>query len=738
MWTYFNVGGLVAAFLFFNFTIFGQASMNLDAQRFLIDYNKMEKSQRNIESELLPQYDLITITGRKEWYIGVSGIVDNSIFDSQMLSKLHIKNDTRLKDLWTFRVPIDKFEEFSQLPGLLYLEVSQKVDPYLARAVVDSRTDSVNQGLNLPQAYTGKNVIIAVIDWGFDYTHPVFFDSTLTQLRLSRAWDQNKLKGPAPQGYSFGTEYIGQSELLGAESDTLYHFGPMSHGTHVAGIAGGNGGGTSHKGAAPGAELIFISLRRDASSFIDAIKYISDYALSVDKPFVVNMSFGGHFGPHDGSSLDNYAMDQLNGPGQLFVGSAGNNGNQQFHLDFDFLNETADTLLTVVDFAGGADIFGQTVSIWGSPDSEFNASFMVTDGANNVLGETPFFSTKNNISIDTTVMVRSVNLRYLLDTDFGNYLNDKPSMRWQIKNVPPNLKVVLKVTSENSHVHMWNCQRHNDRYTNWGRSFKNNYPGAKAGDELYGIGEPAGTGKNVITVASYQPEILSSSGTPIRGGLSSFSSSGPTVDGRIKPDIASTGQDIVSSVNSFDPTYGTNNYVARVNHANKTYGFVAFSGTSMSGPMVAGIVALMLEANPNLNSEDIRRILSETARLDNNTGEIPEGGHLKWGQGKANALAAIQAVVGFSQTENLVLDNNIINVFPNPTMDFINIEVAPENGFLRELILYNLDGKIITQYNVYGDSFSETIDVTSLNTGLYLLQCNTSKSFGFKKIVVGK
>lgn len=730
------VGFMGVLFLFSQYALISQASLNPDARRFLTEYNKQHTSLRYTESEWMSRYDLMSIPGKKGMYIGVAGIVDLAVFEASSLDRLHIKNDTRLNDLWTFRVPVEAFEEFIHLPGLRYIEVSQKVDPFLARAVVDSRTDSVNRGINLPQAYTGKDVIIAVIDWGFDYTHPVFYDSTMTQLRISRAWDQNKLSGPPPDGYSFGTEYIGHEKLIAAGSDTLYHFGPISHGTHVAGIAGGNGGGTNHKGAAPDSELVFISLRRDASSLVDAFQYISDYAASVGKPFVVNMSFGGHLGPHDGSSLENYAMDQLTGPGKIFVGSAGNNGNQQFHLDYDFAAESADTLFTVVDFAGGAEIFGQTVAIWGSENSAFKASFMVTDGTNTVLGETPFFSTENFLSIDTTVLVRNVNLQYLLDTEFGNYLNNKPSMRWQIKNVPPNLKVVLRVTSEDSHVHMWNCQRHNDRYTNWGRPFKDNFPGARAGDELFGIGEPAGTGKNVITVASYQPEIVSSNGLPIRGALSGFSSSGPTVDGRMKPDIASTGQDIVSSVSSFDPTYGTNNYVARVTFEEKTYGFVAFSGTSMSGPMTAGIVALMLEARPDLTSSEVKNILFQTARLDRNTGDIPDEGDLKWGHGKANALAAVQAVLGVSSTENLALDNDMIEVFPIPAHQYMNIQPKDRNEKIEKVTLFNLDGQILMDINIMNDSYPLKIDVSAFPDGMYLLQCQTSTSLGFKKVVV--
>jgi hypothetical protein len=65
------------------------------------------------------------------------------------------------------------------------------------------------------------------------------------------------------------------------------------------------------------------------------------------------------------------------------------------------------------------------------------------------------------------------------------------------------------------------------------------------------VGEPAGVGENVITVASYRSERVLSNGNFVFGNLSSFSSRGPTVDGRTKPDIASTGDGVMSSINSF-------------------------------------------------------------------------------------------------------------------------------------------------------------------------------------------
>lgn len=725
---------LSSSFLLFSTEVFSQAALNLGAKKLVRELSQDRSTQITYGSELQEHYDLIkSETG--DWSIGVLAIVDEELFDESSISRLGLKNDTRLRDLWTFRVPISRFEEFRDTPGLLYIEVNEPVEPDLQLATIDSRTDSVNNGLGLPRAFKGDSVIIAVIDWGFDYTHPVFYDSSLTELRISRAWDQNKLSGPAPDGYSFGTEYVGMDQLLAGEADTLYVFGPSSHGTHVAGIAGGNGGGTVHRGAAPNAELIMISLRRDGPSLVDAFQYVADYAASVGKPFVVNMSFGSHLGPHDGSSLKNYGIDMLSGPGRIFVGSAGNNGTDAFHLDMNFLSAPGDTMYTVVIFGTVADIFGQTVSMWGSEHSSFGASILLVDSNNEIVHETPFHLTSDEPSLDTTEMIGGQEFRYILESDYGHFLNDKPSFRFEIRNQTPH-KVVLKVSSEDSHVHMWNCMRHNRRFTNWGQPFTDDYPGAVAGDILYGVGEPAGVGRNVITVGSYVRTTVLPNGNEFGGVLSPFSSSGPTVDGRVKPFITSTGHNITSAVNSFDES--NTSFAVTTDFEGKTYGFRTFSGTSMSGPMVAGIVALLLEVAPQLSHHDIMDILKETARLDQHTGELPEEGHLRWGHGKANALAAILSILETTSTNERNLAFKSLSIYPNPAVDEVFIQWDDPIASNALISLYDMEGKLIMSEKIQSGDPQMRLDVSHLAPGTYILSLSNGQSLGMSKVMISR
>jgi len=720
----------IATFCAFNLN--SQIATDVSTKFFLHDLSK-EVAERPT-THFVTNYDLLKING--QYYVGALAIVNSTIQESD-LSDLDIIVSTKLQDLWTLRIPIAAIDDFMQISGIDFVEISSKTSPELDRSLTSARVDSVHMGLgDLGRAYFGTGVIIAIIDWGFDYTHPNFYDTTLSYMRLTRAWDQNKLSGPAPAGYSFGTEYVGSTELLNAEQDTLYVFGPGSHATHVAGIAGGSGSGVIEYGAAPDAELVFISLRRDAASLTDAFSYITNYAASVNKPYVVNMSFGSHVGPHDGSSLENYAINILHGPGKIFVGSAGNNGSNPFHLDKNF-NNNSDTLKTVVNFNNSIeDSFGQTMTMWGSAFSSFSASIMLVDNFNTTVFETPFYYSSDGSSLDEIIEFGDDTLHIRMHSVAQQFLNNKPNIRFEVRNTT-GLKLVLKIHSEDSHVHLWNNVRMNNRYTNWGVDLTSNYPNATAGNIAYGLGEPGGVGKNVITVASYLAELYTSETNFLYGSLSGFTSRGPTVDERTKPDIASTGQNVLSSVNSYDVT-NQSGLISPVEFNGRTYGFKRFSGTSMSGPMVAGIVALMLEAFPTMSAIQAKEILRMTARLDIRTGDIdPEVGTLDWGWGKANALAAIISAKTISSVPEIELKETFFSVYPNPATNNVTISLEGVKANKLSLIIYNMEGRVVKEVD-FDNQSNMTINIENLSGGMYLFQLQADKTVSMSKVTILK
>jgi minor extracellular serine protease Vpr len=720
---------LLPAFLFTSAAAFAQGRASAPTRMLLHDVLAARNSaDRQAMARTATLHDLQMKDG--VWYASAAALVDETILDEQRLEDLGVRINSRLNGLVTLRFPIERMADLLNVPGVRYLDSSAGIAPELQYALGDTRADSVHAGLGgLPMAYTGEGVVIAIIDWGFDYTHPVFRDTSFTTLRLTKAWDQNKTSGPAPQGYDFGTEYAGQAALLAAQQDTLYVFGPSSHGTHVGGIAGGNGAGSVNKGIAPEAELLFVSLLRTPAGFIDAITWIKDHAESVGKPFVVNMSFGSHQGPHDGTLLQNVAMDQMAGPGRVFVGSAGNNGTGNFHLAHSF-SSIADTLRTVVDFGTSAEHWGQSVSIWGEPGASFDLGLRFTDNSNTLRYETQYFRTADDpLLVDTIVLAPGDTIVLRVAGEAASMLNNKPNVVLEVRRTSTT-KVVLQVTAEAGEVHLWNVQRLGNRFSNWGVAFANNYPGAVGGDNAYALGEPAGVGQSVITVASHRAEQMGLGGTLIYGTRSSFSSRGPTVDGRTKPDISGPGEAVRSSVNSFDPANSNPPFTVEVGGV--LFPFATYSGTSMSSPAVTGVVALMLQANPWLSAEQVKEIIKETARLDNRTGAIGPEGSLEWGWGKVDAMAAVLAAATFVSTPDIQAEPDDVIAYPNPSDGLLWIEGMEPT----QVRMYSTTGALVLERNIQQGGGPVSLSLEGLRSGLYLLELKGESRAVYKRIVV--
>lgn len=709
----------------------GQGQFCLSTRHLLNDLRQAPVSDDGLamlSAGTLEEYGLEIRDG--QWILSALALVDPQEVNASKWRELGIRINSRIGNLWTLRLPLEQLADLASERGVRFIETGGSLWPDLRNSRFDTRADSVHLGLgSLSRAFNGKDVVVGVIDWGFDYTHPVFYDTSLTDLRIKKAWDQNKTSGPYPSGYDYGASYESMDELLTAQQDTLYVFGPSSHGTHVAGIAGGNGAGTDHKGIAPEADLVFVSLRRDAVGFLDAITYITDHAASEGKPCVINMSFGSHLGPHDGSSLKNQAIDALAGEGKVFVGSAGNNGTTPFHLSRDF-SQNADTLFTEVRFGGPVDAFGQTLSMWGSANSSFSVAIRMVNVQNETVYQTPFLhSSEEPLQTDTIAITEYDTLITRVAAAAQVAFNNKPNIRLEVKRTGP-LKTILVMVSNDSHVHIWNNVRMNNRYTNWGEPLVASYPNAEAGNTDFGLGEPGGVGRNVITVASHRAEAVTGSGNVIYGNLSNFSSRGPTVDGRTKPDISGPGQVVRSSVNSFSPEY-ENVTFGTVEFNGRNYPFDNFSGTSMSGPAVAGVVALMLEANPQLTANQVKDIIRYTARLDDRTGEIGPDGSLDWGWGKVSALTAVLASDALASTAQETRLTEV-HIYPNPTDGPLTL-----TGIEADLVrVLDINGTTVGDFPVKGVGQHINIDLHGLSAGLYILEIRSDSELGYARVIV--
>jgi subtilisin family serine protease len=150
------------------------------------------------------------------------------------------------------------------------------------------------------------------------------------------------------------------------------------------------------------------------------------------------------------------------------------------------------------------------------------------------------------------------------------------------------------------------------------------------------IGIP-GTAHYVATVGAYvtktswkgeNDQIFGSNSTST-GGIASYSSWGPTRDGRTKPDVVAPGSVIASA--------RSETVAEEPSDPDPFHRILA--GTSMAAPHVAGTIALMLQYSPNLQAIELTRHIRETARLDPHTGLLPSGSP-SWGYGKIDARTA--------------------------------------------------------------------------------------------------
>ena len=682
----------------------------LDRDDIKLIESKLSKQNWEANEAQLERYPITKI--KQNFYFSFLGKI-NQQFNPQNLSDLGIMVGKPIGSVVSIKVPLNQLATITSLPGLESIQIAAKVENLLDKAIIDIRADSTHAGIGLPEGYTGKDVYIGVTDWGFDYTSPMFYDTTLSESRIIAAWDQFKTSGPSPNGFNYGTEYTSPQTLLAAESDTSNIYNYSSHGTHVAGIAAGSGAGLAYRGVAFESKLLFVTFTFNVASVLDAWEWMYQKALADGKRLVINMSWGiYHFGTLDGTSLLSQAITAYTDLGVIFVNSGGNNGNVNFHLKKTFSNDVLKSKIDFYDYNANANMWGQSIHSWGEVGNNFSNGIIVTNSAGLVLVESPYYATNNTPSyIDTFIVAGLDTVWYNISAEAVHPLNNKPQMRLRVKNTNTSLKILLKSIADTGIVHYWNLTELTNGVGNWGMPFSTSGSGTSAGNNLNGISEPA-CSDDVITVAAYATQYSASNGSLVGGGIASFSSIGPRYDGAMKPDISAPGVAVISSISSYTDAAFTSS--GSVNFNGRTYHFAKFSGTSMSSPMVAGVAALILDANPYLSARQVKEIIMETARQDNITGIIPVEGHTRWGAGRVNAYAAVKLAL---QTIGLEEPKNDLmwSVFPNPVANDLHFTIVEELPKQAEIV--NLNGQVNLRAIINGK-----LNVSDLSPGNYFIR----------------
>src|SRR5262245_50522863 len=197
--------------------------------------------------------------------------------DIGQLEAVGVAVNTRAGEVVTARSPIDRLPSILAVPGVRHVQAASPLQQALDVSALEINADAVWQGTP-PQfnGSTGRAVVVGFVDRAFDLNHPDF-RTAQNRTRVKYVWDQLG-QGTPPPSFTYGAEYTEAMINAGqaaAVTDT------DGHGTHVAGVATGNGRATGngqpayrYVGIAPEADLVFVASPLLETYVIDAVNYV--------------------------------------------------------------------------------------------------------------------------------------------------------------------------------------------------------------------------------------------------------------------------------------------------------------------------------------------------------------------------------------------------------------------------------------------------------------------------------
>lgn len=561
----------------------------------------------------------------------------------------------------TGSIALDAAEALAAVPHVTKVELSRPLAPEIDVSVVEIKAKPLH-GQNPP--FRGKGVVVGIIDDGLDYRHHAFRFSSGGS-RLLFLWDQSltaRPRGPTdpfqeaapPEFPGLGVEYNQKqiSDALATKKATdivRVRDNQFAHGTHVTGIAAGDGsqsgtksgesctGADTYIGVAPEADIIFVrnQLEVDAlgrsNNLVSAIQYIFMRAAALDggagRPCVINISQGDNLGPHDGTSLVEQAIDlQLIGnAGRAIVKSAGNEGNADHHA-FAAIPPAGSESITF-DVRGG-DTADRFMECWyhgsGRLDVQLTApgtpgpsSPVVSPGASTPWPVPPAGGPQATVTI-TSTLADPENLDNQIYLEFRTPAGvAQPNGPWTV--------TFTNTGGVATEVHCW-----------LDRGPRRVAPVFTSHVQASHTISIPGTAATVLTVGAYAAEEFTSrSGEKTeKGDLDIDSSRGPTRTGGVKPDISAPGVAVTAA--------RADSHGGCCCDCCYTF-YVDKSGTSMAAPHVTGVIALMLQKNRTLDWQAIRNHILASRRIPDGmtAANLPNN---DWGAGKIDASAAVAAV----------------------------------------------------------------------------------------------
>lgn len=650
------------------------------------------------------------------------------VTDTQVLSDHGCRLLTQVGNVCIVDAPISELGALSLDSRVLRMEAR-----YGNSLTNDQMADHLNAhpayaGQNLPQAYTGRGVVVGVMDVGFDLTHPTFYSRDTTQYRIQRLWDMITQDTVGSSLY-VGRDYIGREALLklGHSRDGL----DQPHGTHTTGTAAGSGYQSPYQGMAPESDICLVANAvSDDIVYIDSadiykytfatdalgFKYLFDYAQSVGKPCVASFSEGS---PQDLWGYDKlyYEMlGNLTGPGRIIVSSAGNLGHKKtwFRKSAGQLSAGAflavyskkmmltfksadDYQLRFVRYGEQYDTLSVNMSeVYQQPDSVYTSSLKYDDPLLTLTVEAyPSCNDSSEVCCDVTVET------------FGNVGIDCP--------------LSVEVVGLEADVEYF--------YVNGNLTTNSLNPSLNAGENRYSILSPS-SAPSVISVGStsYRDSIYNYCGEWKKDWLGSggvrveFSSIGPSFDGRLKPEVMAPGNNIISSYSSFylenHPDKNDVKWdVERFDFGGRTYPWNSNSGTSMACPAVAGAIALWLQAKPDLTPEQVMDVISHTSRHYDESMPWPNN---EYGYGEIDVYRGLLYILGVDRIKHISQQHTAACI--TFSGDVLTVTLPDPLATSCRLRLFTVGGRLQRDVRLPAGQSVYHFTLGSLPSGLYALQ----------------
>lgn len=658
----------------------------------------------------------------------------------------------RVDDLYFVVMTLSQMERLSQSSHIVRIEANEPNRIEMSQTPELVGATKLHSGIGLPQAYTGRGVLVGICDGGFDLTHPMFRNADGTT-RIKWAWDAYTGRG-ATEGYrGVGSLYDTPEKLMAAKGfiDSVGY-----HGTHVASIAAGspilNG---KYRGIAYESDIVLFecltddneidptdpngtrtlgdNVERDLSSetgsqvkeewkyYSTSPTYIAqfmgmkrffDYAQEQGRPAVMNCSFGAPMSLYFDHSLEEEFLGKITGPGRIIVASAGNAGDMDYYR-FKAANTTLEDSLIV--YSNTSFLTFTTT----------NRDFKITLTLNNA-EHTQLTFTADDFDESaypkmhvTDVPGRWGNYRFGFDYGFHNKLSNGDEV-WHLKLVTPttrnidflNDKCGMAIKVEGSSEIRMHGNRSRLFFKKGWDAINSPYTLSTPGAFRDAIG--VGLTCHRLNYINEKGKTYSNSETQNPLGLiCSWSSAGPTLDGRMKPDVCAPGFNILAAGNSYlkqaERRKKSNYFIEHFDYDGRSYPIMGISGTSMAAPVVTGIVALWLQADPTLTPSRVKEVIAATAKHLDPALTYP---NTVYGSGEIDAYAGLLKILNVTSVSNLSTHQADI------ALDGRTLRV--KGADMANVTVYSLTGQVMLQ-TITTDGI---VQLPQLPSGVYAVQVN--------------